>query len=173
MPELFDLYDEKLNPLGQLHERGEPMPSGKYHPVVTVLAVNYEGKVLITQRDYLKKYGGLWEVTEGSVVAGETPLQGAVRELREETGLTALPEALDYRGQLVIKTPHHGHIVLFYLFRADFHEEEITLQQGETIACRLVYPAEIEQMAKAGDFIPFVYQRLKAVYPDIFGEKMP
>ena len=60
-----------------------------------------------------------------------------------------------------------------HLFRADFHEEDIVLQPGETTAARLVYPAEIEQMAKDGEFLSFAYQRLKAVYPDIFGENMP
>ena len=161
MPEYFDLYNERLEPLGELHERGVTVPDGKFHIVVTVLSVNFENKVLITRRDERKPYGGFWEMTEGAVIAGETPLQGAVRELKEETGLTALPEALDYRGQIVFKRSRHNHIVMFYLFRADFH------------AARLVYPAEIEQMAKDGGFLSFAYQRLKAVYPDIFGENMP
>lgn len=173
MAEMFDLYNEHMEPLGQLHERGIPVPDGKYHIVAAVLSVNFENKILITKRDCDKTYGGLWEITEGAVIAGETPLMGAVRELREETGLRALPEALDYRGNLVFKRPRHCHIVSFYLFRADFHEDSIILQPGETVAARLVYPAEIEQMAKKGEFIPFVYQRLKAVYPDIFGEDMP
>ncbi|MBR1393874.1 MAG: NUDIX hydrolase [Ruminococcus sp.] len=173
MPEYFDLYNERLEPLGELHERGITVPDGKFHIVVTVLSVNFENKVLITRRDERKTYGGFWEMTEGAVIAGETPLQGAVRELKEETGLTALPEALDYRGQIVFKRSHHNHIVMFYLFRADFHEEDIVLQPGETTAARLVYPAEIEQMAKDGEFLSFAYQRLKAVFPDIFGENMP
>ncbi len=173
MAELFDLYDENMQPLGLIHERGVPVPDGKYHIVAAILPVNFENKILITKRDPMKTYGGLWEITEGAVISGETPLQGAVRELREETGLRALPEALDYRGNIVFKRSHHCHIVTFYLFRADFREEDVILQPGETTAARLVYPSEIEQMAKTGEFIPFVYQRLKAVYPDIFGVSMP
>ena len=173
MPEMFDLYDENLNPLGQQIERGELIPGGKYHIVVHILAVNFESKVLITLRNPSKNYGGLWEITGGAAVAGETPLQAAVRELREETGLRALPEALDYRGQLLFKSSSHNHISMFYLFRADFHESSITLQPGETDAARIVFPAEIEQMAKKGEFISFEYLRAKAFYPDIFGENMP
>ena len=30
-----------------------------------------------------------WEIPEGGVPAGESPLDGAIRELREETGVTA------------------------------------------------------------------------------------
>ncbi|MBR6101605.1 MAG: NUDIX domain-containing protein [Ruminococcus sp.] len=174
MSELFDLYNEKLIPLRETAERGDPIPPGKYHLVINVLSVNFEGKVLITLRSAEKPtYPNLWEVTEGAVIAGEKPAMAAIRELKEETGLRALPEALDYRGQLVFKGGTHNHIVLFYLFRADFGEEDVILQPGETAAARLVYPAEIEQMAKQGEFISFVYQRAKAFYPDIFGEAMP
>ena len=173
MAELFDLYNEKLEPLGETVERGDRIPAGKYHIVIAVLSVNFENKVLITRRDDRKPYGGLWEMTQGAVIAGETPVQGALRELKEETGLRALPEALEYRGQILFRFSNHSHIVMFYLFRADFRDEDIILQPGETTAARLVYPAEIEQMAKTGEFIPFVYQRAKALYPDIFGEAMP
>lgn len=172
MAEMFDLYDEDLRPLGEMCERGDTVPRGKYHIVVTVLPVNFESRILITKRAAEKPYGGLWEITGGSVIAGETPLQGAVRELREETGLRALPQALDCRGHVIFKSDHHNHINIFYLFRADFHEEDIVLQPGETTAARLVYPSEIEQMARQGEFIPFLYLRAKAFYPDIFGENM-
>ena len=173
MTELFDLYDEDLNPLGEQCERGEPIPRGKYHIVVAVLSVDFSSKVLITRRAQEKNFGGMWEITGGAVIAGETPLQAAVRELREETGLRALPEALDCRGRIVIKSEHHNHIDIFYLFRADFREDSIKLQPGETDAARLVYPGEIERMAKEGEFIPFLYLRIKAMFPDIFGEKLP
>ena len=92
MAELFDLYNEKLEPLGETVERGDRIPAGKYHIVIAVLSVNFENKVLITRRDDRKPYGGLWEMTQGAVIAGETPVQGALRELKEETGLRALPD---------------------------------------------------------------------------------
>lgn len=173
MAELFDLYDEKMRPLGEMCERGDSVPRGKYHLVVNVLSVNFDSKVLITKRAADKTFGGMWEITGGAVISGETPLQAAVRELFEETGLKALPEALDYRGQIVHKSERHNHINIFYLFRADFHQDSIVLQPGETDAARLVFPAEIERMAKEGEFVSFCYQRAKAIYPDIFGERMP
>lgn len=173
MPEMFDLYDENLRPLGEQCQRGDSIPRGRFHIVITVLPINFENKVLITKRAFEKTYGGLWEITGGAVIAGETPLQGALRELKEETGLRALPDALEYRGQILFRFSGHSHIVMFYLFRADFHEEDIILQPGETDAARLVYPSEIEQMAKSGEFIPFEYLRVKSLYPDVFGEAMP
>ena len=49
----------------------------------------------MTLRDKAKPvYPNCWENTGGAVLAGETSLEGALRELREETGLAAQPEAL-------------------------------------------------------------------------------
>ena len=173
MTELFDLYDEKMHPLGEICERGDPIPSGKYHLIVNILSVNFENKVLITKRSLGKSFPGQWEITGGSVISGETPRQGAVRELKEETGLTALTDALDCRGHIIFKNKRHNHINIFYLFRADFHEDSIVLRPGETDAARLVYPAEIERMAREGEFVSYLFLRAKAFYADIFGETMP
>ena len=65
------------------------MQPGEFHVVVNVLSVDRQGNILITKRHPKKPFGGKWEVTGGSVLAGETSLHGAVRELEEETGLHA------------------------------------------------------------------------------------
>jgi len=46
-----------------------------------------DGRVLITQRPPDKPHGGAWEFPGGKIAAGETPLQGLVRELQEELGI--------------------------------------------------------------------------------------
>lgn len=56
MPELWDLYNEKREPLGETHERGKPLPDGKFHIVANVLPVNLDGKILITKRSPEKKF---------------------------------------------------------------------------------------------------------------------
>ena len=43
--------------------------------------------MLIAQRPEDKAQGGAWEFPGGKVAVGETPLQGLVRELREELGI--------------------------------------------------------------------------------------
>ena len=47
-----------------------------------------DGTYLLMQRDYKKQFGGKWELTAGgSALQGESPLECAIRELREETGI--------------------------------------------------------------------------------------
>jgi 8-oxo-dGTP diphosphatase len=61
-------------------------------PLVCVVAgalFDGERRVLIAQRPPGKHMAGRWEFPGGKLAAGETELQGLVRELREELGVTA------------------------------------------------------------------------------------
>lgn len=60
-----------------------------------VLLVDASGRVLMLRgRDPGRPDHSYWFTVGGGLDAGETPVQGAVRELFEETGLRACPEAL-------------------------------------------------------------------------------
>ncbi|MCI7768366.1 MAG: NUDIX domain-containing protein [Oscillospiraceae bacterium] len=167
MAELWDLYNALGEPLSETHERGKPLPDGKYHLVANILPVNTKGQILITRRHPGKNFGGMWETTGGAVISGETALEGAVRELYEETGLSAEPCELEYRGEIVRKGKYGGNTIhKFYLYRGEFTEEDVRLQEGETVDFRLCTPDEIESMTKSGEFIAHVYERNRAMYPD-------
>lgn len=58
------------------------MQPGEFHVVVNVLSVDRQGNILITKRHPKKPFGGKWEVTGGSVLAGETSLHGNWRKKR-------------------------------------------------------------------------------------------
>ncbi len=174
MPELWDLYNEVGEPLYETHERGKPLPDGKYHIVADILSVNREGRILITRRSPQKHFGGMWETTGGSVISGETALEGAVRELYEETGLSAAPCELEYCGEIVRRGNHGGNAIhKFYLYRGDFSEKDIRLQQGETDDFKLIYPDEMKTMTDSGEFVAHVYERNAVMYPHVMqkGEK--
>lgn len=66
------------------------MPEGRFHLVCEVLVRHRDGTYLLMWRDPGKHFGGFWEATAGgSALQGETALDCALRELREETGIRA------------------------------------------------------------------------------------
>ena len=90
--EMWDCYTWDRQKLDHQHPRGVPLAQGEYHLVVEIWTVNRRGEILLTQRHPDKPYGCLWEMSGGSVLAGETSREGASRELREEVGLMCPPE---------------------------------------------------------------------------------
>ena len=91
--ELWDLYNEHRELTGRDHIRGEEVPQGFYHLVVHIWIRNNKGEYLISQRSADRPaYPLMWECVGGSVTKGEDSLTGALRETKEEVGLTLSPE---------------------------------------------------------------------------------
>lgn len=60
------------------------------HPGSSVMmAVDERDRVLLVRQYRLPAEGNMWELPAGRIDPGETPLQAAKRELREETGYSA------------------------------------------------------------------------------------
>jgi len=69
-----------------------------YRPAVGMMLVNAEGKVWVGQR--LDNKLEAWQMPQGGLDPGETPLDGALRELEEETGIDpALVEIVARHGE--------------------------------------------------------------------------
>ena len=158
--ELWDAYDREGNPLGFDLVRGEPVPENVYHLVAEILAVTIDGRVLITKRHPEKAWGGYWEYTAGGVVKGETPIQGALRELREETGIVVSEEDLhpvyvDARpGIDRLSTIYHSFVVFF-----DLDEQTIRLQEGETVDYELQPYEEFKRALMEDRFVNVIRTR--------------
>ena len=91
--EIWDLYNEKRELVGCDHVRGEKIPDGCYHLVVHVWIRNGNGEYLISQRSADRpSFPLMWECVGGSVTKGEDSITGALRETREEVGVTLNPE---------------------------------------------------------------------------------
>ena len=119
--ELWDAYDMNLNKIkDKTLIRGEAVPDGMYHLVCEVIVKHTDGTYLLMQRDKNKHYGEYWEATAGgSALQGENPLECAIRELREETGIneTNLVEL----GR-VVQHYHHS-IYVVYIVISDSVKE--------------------------------------------------
>ena len=128
--ELWDAYDNTFRRInGMSLVRGEPLPEGVYHLVCEVIVKHTDGSYLLMQRDPRKHYGGMWELTAGgSALQDEEPLACAIRELKEETGLSAanLEEIARVDDGL------HS-LYVEYLCVTDCCKDSIVLQEGETV----------------------------------------
>lgn len=151
--ELWDAYDREGNLLGYDLVRGEPVPEGVYHLVVEIYPVTRDGRILVTRRHPDKTWGLYWEITGGSVVKGEKPLQAAVRELREETGIIVsesdmipvyVQNGMGLSGSVGI---FHSFITFF-----DPDSQEIRLQEGETVDWKLLTYEEYKEFVKTDEF---------------------
>lgn len=75
---------------GTIPERPPSRPRGElpHRDIAVALVWDGEGRLLVQRRPPEGLLGGLWEFPGGKVEDGETPEDAAVRETREETGLT-------------------------------------------------------------------------------------
>lgn len=143
--EIWDAYDENFNKIPNVELiRGEAVPDGMFHLVCDVIVRHTDGEYLLMQRDVRKHFGGMWEATAGgSALKDETPAECAVRELKEETGISGTVSKI---GQ-VVNSRHHS-IYVEFLCVTDCDKESVTLQDGETIAYKWVSQAYLKNMNK-------------------------
>ena len=153
MAELWDVLDEYCNKTGRLCERG-PMEQGEYHLVIHVWIMNEKGEFLISKRTSNKPFPNLWECTGGSAVAGDDSISTAIKEVKEELGIT-----LDHKnGQLFKHYTRHfedgsGDFVDVWLFRQTADLSEVVFQIDETCDAMLANKDKINQMIDDGIFI--------------------
>ena len=151
--EFWDLYDRDRIPTGETHQRGKPLPEGRYHMVVHVVIFNSQGQMLIQQRQPFKEgWPNLWDITVGgSAVAGDTSRTAAQREVMEEIGL-----AIDLSGeQPKLTIPFDVGFDDIYTLVMDVDLTTLHLQESEVQAVRWASEEEILTMLADGRFIPY------------------
>lgn len=154
MAELWDLYNQERKKTGRLHERGTPIPQGFYHLVVSVWIVNSQGQYLMSQRHPNKLYPEYWECTGGSVIAGESSLQGAIREVKEELGLILNADT----AQLIYQTRRDDCQDFYdvWCFRSDEPITSLKLQSNEVIAAEWMDKTMIYDLQRKGKLHPLI-----------------
>ncbi len=86
--EYVEVVDSSNKPLGVM-SRDEVHRQGLYHRSVLVLVYDHLNRLLIQKRHQSKEvYPGRWDLSAtGHVVAGESTVDAAYRELKEEVGV--------------------------------------------------------------------------------------
>lgn len=146
MHELWDIYDIHKQKTGRFAERDVyELKEGEYHIVVTGILLNSKNEILISKRAPHKKHGLMWECNGGSILAGETSLEGILRELKEELGVEfSKKEAIFLKEIRRDKVPPDFKDL--WLFKKDIKIEELTFPDGEAIEAKWVTIEEFMNM---------------------------
>lgn len=147
--ELVDVVDEAGRTIGTVTRR-EMRARRLPHRSAYVLVLNARGDLFLHLRTPTKDvYPDHWDVAIGGVLAaGESFAAGAVRELREELGVAANPEALFPFRYADAAAVVHGMV-----YRA-VHEGPFRLQPEEIVRGEWAAPASVAGRAAHARFCP-------------------
>lgn len=133
--EIWDIFDCYGNRTGRTIDRGGVLKDGEYHLVVHIYIINKKGEYLIQKRSMKKELmPGIWDITGGSVVSGEDSLSGAIREVKEELGITLSPKDLF----LVDRLQRTHSLVDIWAAYADITLDDVIMQEDEVDEVKFV-----------------------------------
>jgi 8-oxo-dGTP diphosphatase len=157
--ELWDVLDEDGNLTGRTIERGQPLKEGEYHLVVNIWIKNSMGEYLIQKRsEKVERWPGIWAATGGAAIKGESSLTAALREIREELGLSLKPDMLER----VTRVRRKNVLSDLWLVSQDVCLEDIRMQKEEVSEVKYASMSEILAMTSNNEFLDYgaEYMRL-------------
>ena len=154
--ELWDILDEYGNKTGKVVDRNTELAQGEYRLVIDVWLINKNKEFLISKRIPTKDpEPDKWNPVCGSVIAGEDSISAALRETKEELGIT-----LDIQNGRLIKrfTAWQTAIIDVWLFNQEVDINSVVLQKEETDEAMWATDNLIKQIVERNDFI--CYERI-------------
>lgn len=141
--EYLDVVDSTGKPTGEIVERSVAHREGVPHRTSHLWLVRKRDErvqILLQKRAMAKSFPGCYDISSaGHIPAGQDYLPSAVRELKEELGLTAAESELVYCGDMTIfwddvffGIPYHDRqYTRVFLLWADVEESDLVLQEEE------------------------------------------
>ena len=131
--------------------------------------VIYRGKILALYKSYKNRYEG-WVLPKGTVEEGETHMQTALREVKEEAGITNVKpvseeifslESLTVDGHVKKGNyiSSHLHLNVTYLLEAD-SDEAVSIKADENSGVAWFSPEEALKKSTEPWFVEHVYSKL-------------
>ena len=151
--EIFDLYDRNFNKLNKTMVRGTTNEKGEYHLVVHMWFRNKEGKYLIQQRNKLSdRIPYQWFCTGGAAISGNTSLEAAMRETKEELGIELESQRFKLVNRYFMEEPKANYITDVYLIEKEILIEDLTLDKVEVRDVAYKTIEEIKEMIEQKKF---------------------
>lgn len=166
--EKWDLYTKYREKTGKEWIRGEKIPKGYYHLCVHIWIRNSKGEYLISQRSANRPtYPLMYECPGGSVLKGESSIEGAVREVKEEVGL----DLEQNEGKLVFSKirQEFNDIMDVWIFEYNGKLQLEAATTDEVADCRWMTVTEIRKLYEDKKLVPtldYFFCALESDVPD-------
>ena len=160
--ELRDIYDGKGYKTGVKKERSENLEDGEYYLAAEVWIINSNSKILIQQRSSNKDIlPNMWGLTTGCMITGEDTVEGALREVKEEIGISLEKDELNFIRRIFRKNS----IWDIYFVYKDVELSKLILQTEEVSNVKLVSIEEFNSMLLSGELFgyPEIYDILSLI----------
>lgn len=166
MDEYIDIVTATGEPTGKTALKSEAHKNGWYHNTIHLWLYTKNGEILLQQRSHKKAiHPLLWDVSAaGHIDAGETFADAALRETKEEIGLTLQPEQLTKIGTQLHESSYANGTIQdnefhqVYIAELKVNLSDLKPQEDEVEALKLVSFNEFEQLLKESEtnnhFIP-------------------
>lgn len=152
--EYKDIYDRYRNPLGRTLLRGARIGGQEYTLAVRVWIKSGDYFLIQQRQRSQRRWPGFWDCSAaGGVIAGETARQAAVREVKEELGITVDEKALLW----ACTTLSHSRFDDVFFIEQDIPLAQLCLQYSEVARVRWARAQNINAMIENGRFLPYGY----------------
>jgi isopentenyl-diphosphate delta-isomerase type 1 len=158
--EYIDIVDDGGNPTGERKLKSLVHKEGSRHKTVHVWIINSKGELMIQRRSPMKEnHPNLWDIScAGHISAGETSLQAATRETKEELNMTIKEQNLEYL--FTVNNPpitlNNGVYIDYefqdvYLLKIGSDVPDFKLQIEEVAEIKWIPWRELQKMVHGGD----------------------
>jgi len=157
MDEYLEILDENGNKTGKKDTRENIHRQGLLHSEVAAFLYTNTGKILLQKRNSNKKtYSGIWSVTGGHVLFGETNQEAIVREIKEEINLNIKKEDViyitTYKSKKIKDSVVNNKFFSIYMVKIkDEDLSSIQIQKDELEDVKLFSIYEINEVLKSKD----------------------
>lgn len=166
MDEYIDIVTKTGQPTGKTSLKSEAHKHGWYHNTIHLWLYTNQGEILLQQRSHKKAiHPLLWDVSAaGHIDAGESFIEAALRETKEELGLTLQANELTKIGTKLYESSYANGTIQdnefhqVYIAELKVNLMDLKPQEDEVEALKLVTFNEFEQLlensATNNHFIP-------------------
>jgi len=156
MEEIFDVYTRDGEFLGtKTKSFCHSENPGVYHKPVWIWIINDNKEVLVQKRASCKKnHPNKWDMpSAGHVDAGETIIEGAIRETFEELGVKTREDDFEFICEFIADKSYE--IAQVYLLHLNLKVEEFKLQPEEAAEVKWLSFDEFKKLFYSDEFVSF------------------